>query len=84
MPMTLQLDAVRFGINPARDDEGVIQGVVLVFADPSGIGQVVVPFTAEAWENFKRHVAGDGAVSSIAIAKHLNGGAPPMDVPQGL
>lgn len=83
MPMTLQLDAVNFGINPVRDEAGAMQAVVLVFADPSGIGQVVVPFQAEAWENFKRHVAADGAVTPIALARDLNG-VPRMDVPKGL
>jgi len=33
--------------------------------------QVRIPFTAEAWERYKRDVANDGVVSRIAIADQL-------------
>jgi len=82
MSMTLQLDAVNFGLNPVRDDEGALMQMLLIFADPSGIGQVVVPFSAEGWLAFKRQVAADGKLTPIAIARSLDD-APRMDVPKG-
>lgn len=83
MPVTHQLDNVQFGIQTIRDGEGAVQAVVLTFDDPPRSERTVVPFSADSWENFKRHVAADGNVSPIAIAKHLNGGGPRMDVPRG-
>ena len=82
MPMTLQLDAVNFSVNAIHDDSGAIAQIVIVFADPSGIGQVIVPFAPDGWENFKRHVAADGAVPKIEIARG-NGAAPRLDIPKG-
>jgi hypothetical protein len=82
MPVTHQLDAVHFGIQAIHDADGALQAVVLAFEDPPRHEKTIVPFNPDAWENFKRHVAADGNVSPIAIAKHLNGG-PRMDVPRG-
>lgn len=82
MPMTLQLDAVNFGFQPMHDESGALAAMVLVFADPSGVGQVLVPFAAESWINFKRQVAADGALTPIALARDLSDVR--MDVPKGV
>jgi hypothetical protein len=82
MPMSLQLDGVNFGFQPIRDDDGSLMQMILLFRDPSGVGQVVVPFAAEAWVNFKRQVAADGEVSPIALARSLDG-VRRMDIPKG-
>lgn len=79
MPMTMQFDGVNFGCQPIRDDDGKLTMMLLNFIDPSGVMRVVVPFTPEAWENFKRQAAADGEVPTITLAREM----PRMDVPKG-
>lgn len=75
-----QLQGVKFEIQPQPDGT-----VVLTFSLPTPVGPehsiineiYAVPFDGPAWQNFKRAVEADGAVSAIDIAKSV----PTMAIP---
>lgn len=81
-----QLQGVQFRMEQSLSEDGELLGVVLTFTDvrqlvpgtePVPIEVVAIPFDAQAWENFKRHVSADGEISAIEIARQV----PTMAVP---
>lgn len=88
MPMTLQLDQVSFGFEVARDEEENLVAIALVFEEQApqpgmrfpGVSRIAIPFSPDAWMNFKRAVAADGQLSPITLAHAV----PRMDVPKGV
>jgi len=84
----IMLEETHFSILAAEDAEGVVQTYLLVFTEhktlapglaPVAMDQVSIQFSAEGWENFKRHIEADGNVPAIELAKEL----PKMVMPTG-
>ena len=67
--IALVMQGVQFQVNVADPENPELSVRVLNFTDPQSGIVCQIPFDAESWKNFRRHVELDGDVPTIQVPR---------------